>query len=75
MDKYSETFLGIYFSNCLGSIDGKHIWIEQPENTALEAFNYKKSDSLILLAIADADYCFTAIGVGEYGSISDSSVF
>ncbi|KAA5655469.1 transposase family protein, partial [Pseudomonas aeruginosa] len=40
-----------------------------------EAFNYKKYYSLILLAIADADYCFTAIDVGAYGSNSDSSVF
>ncbi|XP_037869966.2 uncharacterized protein LOC119629131 [Bombyx mori] len=64
-----------HFPNCLGSIDGKHIRIERPENTGSEAFNYKKYYSLILLAIADADYCFTAIDVGAYGSNSDSSVF
>lgn len=31
--------------------------------------------STVLLAVADADYCFTSIEVGAYGSTSDANIF
>lgn len=64
-----------YFPNCIGAIDGKHIRIERPNDTGSESFNYKKKYSIILLAIADANYSFVAIDVGAFGSNSDASVF
>ncbi|XDV25558.1 hypothetical protein PO909_029458, partial [Leuciscus waleckii] len=45
------------FPNCLGSIDGKHV--------------YKGTFSIVLLAVVDARYCFRIIDVGSYGKSSD----
>ena len=59
----------------LGAIDGKHVQIQCPELSGSKFFNYKSTFSTVLLAIADADYCFTYIDVGAYGSNHDSTIF
>lgn len=38
-------------------------------------YNYKNFYSLVLLAMCDADYCFTYVNIGSYGKNSDSSIF
>lgn len=63
------------FPNCLGAIDDKHIRLVCPPNTGTQYFNYKKYFSIVLLAVSDADYCFTAIDVGAYGREADSNIF
>ncbi|XP_044160431.1 protein ALP1-like [Bufo gargarizans] len=63
------------FPNCIGAVDGKHIRIITPQGTGSEFHNYKKYFSIILMAIADAEYRFVAVDVGAYGRTNDSMVF
>jgi len=63
------------FSNCIGAVDGKHIRMGKPNESGTQFFNYKNFFSTVLMAVADADYCFISVEVGAYGSSSDSNVF
>ena len=61
--------------NVVGALDAKHIHIEVPANSGKLFHNYKRSFSLVLLAICDANYCFVLVDIGQFGSNNDSSVF
>jgi len=63
------------FPNCCGAIDGKHVIIRCPEKSGSEFFNYKKSFSINLLAVVDANYKFIYIDVGTNGRANDALVF
>lgn len=63
------------FPNCVGAMDGKHVIITKPANTGTVYRNYKKSFSIILFAVVDANYKFLYTDVGAPGSQGDAGVW
>ena len=53
------------FPNCVGAIDRKNIVMQAPPHSGSSSFSYKGTFLIVLMAIADADYGFTYISVGE----------
>ena len=78
-NEWRQTALGFEnqwnFPNCTGAIDGKHIIIQCPGRGGSMFFNYKKFHSIVLMAVVDSMYQFIMVDVGDYGRLSDGSVF
>lgn len=53
------------FPKCIGAIDGKHIIVQGPIHNGSEYYNYKGSESSVLLGIVDANYSFIYVDVAS----------
>lgn len=63
------------FPYCIGALDGKHIFFRPPRCNGSMYRNYKGRDSIIILALVDADYKFIFVDIGKNGRTHDSLVF
>ena len=55
------------FPNALEAIDGKHVAMQAPARSASSFFNYKKTHSIVLMAICNTRYQFTIVDIGDSG--------
>lgn len=63
------------FKNCLGALDGKHVYIKAPSKSGSSFFNYKKRFSVVLMCLADARRKIIMVDVGSMGRFSDAGIF
>ena len=66
-----------WLPNCIGVIDGSHIYIASPSNTIVAADhrNRYKSFSILLQGVVDSKCYFTFINTGPPGSLHNSAHF
>ena len=72
----SADFMALWnMPNCLGAIDGKLVHLQRPVKCGGQYFNYKRSYSVNMMAVVDANYRFLYVTVGAQGSANDAAVF
>ena len=63
------------FGNCIGAIDGKHVLMQAPPRSVTYFFVYKKTRSIVLMAVVNSNYQFAMVGISDAGIQSDGGVF
>ena len=61
--------------HCVGAVDGKHVAIRKPKKGGSVFWNYKGYNSVVLMAMVDADYKFRWVQVCDPGSYSDGQIW
>ena len=66
-----------WMPNCLGAIDGTHVYIAAPPNSIVAADhrNRNKMFSILLQGVVDTKCYFTSMNTGPPGSLHDSAHF
>lgn len=77
-DEWREVAEGFHtkwnFPHAIGALDGKHVPIKKPQGSGSFYYNYKKFFSIVLMAVANANYEFIMVDAGINGRISDGGV-
>lgn len=63
------------FPNCIGALDGKHINFRSYRTDGAFYHNYKGTNSIVLMALADANCKFIFVDIGCNGRNNDAGVF
>jgi len=63
------------FVNCIGGIDRKFVLIQKSNYDESELHNNKQRESIVLMAVCDADYKFTLLDVSQTGTQNDGETF
>jgi hypothetical protein len=58
----------------MGAVDGKPVRIKMPSGSGSLFYNYKHFFSILLLALVDADYCYTTLVIVTIGKSSDNNI-
>ncbi len=53
------------FPHAIGALDGKHCLLQAPFNAGSEFYNYKKSHSIVLMGLVNANYEFMYVDIGK----------
>ncbi|KAJ8671643.1 hypothetical protein QAD02_002902 [Eretmocerus hayati] len=72
----AERYINLWnHPNCGGSLDATHVWIIRPPHGGSLFRNYKGFNSIVLMTLSDADRRITWYCLGDYGHLSDLSVY
>lgn len=63
------------FPNCIGAMDGKHIVMQPPGNSGSYYYNYKHTNSIILMAVAGPNYECLYYDIGTNGRVDEGGVW